>query len=279
MKYSLSVVICSINPDNCIRLLNSLKRYITNQEIIIIIDGRKYLNNTQFFDLCNTMRVRLHINYKNKGLSYSRNLAMNLCVNDYILFLDDDVLVVDNVLKEFEKKFIKGYKIGGAKLSFPPKYKNKGKWLPKGYSYLFGVHSNENKIWGACFGFQISVAKENGIFFQDNLGRKGKQLQSGDDTLFVKQYIDVVKNSFFLDIVLYHYFSEKRFKLSYILKRIYWQGRSERRRNNFIKGIKKEWMRSSLDNNSLIKFLLGKLLMIIFFVGYVVEILSEWRYK
>lgn len=272
----MTVAVCSINPNNCIKLIKSMKDYVTNEEIMFIIDGKKYIcDEDELFVVCKKLNYQIYVNEDNRGLSYSRNFAMEICNNAYLIFLDDDVQFICNTFERYKYYFSKGYNIGGAKLIFPEGYSDYIKWLPNGYSYLFGVHSIDVKPWGACFGYSVDIAKEHNLTFNPKLGRLGKGLQSGDDTTFIQEYTEYVRKQFFIDDApLYHCFELKRFKMRYILKRIYWQGRSEIRRNNFVNGIKKEWHRSSLKNNNIAKFLIGKELLMVFLFGCLCEIFS-----
>lgn len=69
--------------------------------------------------------VRIRINESNLGASFTRTRILNECHSDYVLFLDDDVIVTNNLLEEYIKAIEKnkyndniiGY-IGLSKLKF-----------------------------------------------------------------------------------------------------------------------------------------------------------------
>ena len=68
---------------------------------------------------------------------------------------------------------------------------------------------------------------------------------SGEDTTFVKQMESCNARILFdPTIVAYHHISTSRFGLRYLLRRAYWQGRSEVLRQSISKGLKKELRRA-----------------------------------
>lgn len=272
-KLNLSIAICTINPDICLRLLKSLMNFINkNDQIIVLVDGRIYIDHTkpEFLSFCQKYNIEVIINDENIGLSYCRNKAMQIAKNQYIVFFDDDTILLNNTLEHFRQSFIDGKTVGGARLTAPEHYKRKMGVLSEGYSYVFGIHSCEEKIWGACFGFDVNIAKENNLYFEPLLGRKGRGLQSGDDTLFVKEYLNISNNPFFINYPVQHCFNPNRLTVKYILRRVFWQGRSEIRRSNFKLGWQKEKERSK-NNHNMLQIFTSLCLRFTFLLGAFVE--------
>ena len=93
----LDVAICSVRAKSLLELIESLEPYLKEiNSVICIIDGAKsYDKNLK--KISEIPKYQVIVNQENKGLSYSRNLAMNLSSSDYILYLDDDVLLKSNI--------------------------------------------------------------------------------------------------------------------------------------------------------------------------------------
>ena len=252
MSVELSIAVCTINPDQCLRMLKSLSEFVNDcDQIMVFIDGQQFLTEEDpllFF--CQKNNIEFFINESNLGLSVCRNNAMQRAKNRWLVFFDDDTVLTDDVLTCFRKQFECGKTLGGARLVMPEAYKKKAWFLSPGYSYLFGIHNDEEKIWGACFGFDNIIAINKNLKFDEQLGRKGSGLQSGDDTQFIKEYRCINDNVFFIQVPVLHYFNPQRFTFKYIMKRVFWQGRSEFRRRNFNEGWKKERQRSGNFQNA-----------------------------
>jgi len=273
----ISIAICTINPNTCLRLLCSLMDFKKEgDQIIVFVDGETYMEKVgnDFTVFCRENQIELLINKDNRGLSYCRNVAMKEAQHRYLIFFDDDTILINDTLCSFREQFQKGKTMGGARLALPETYKKKTRFLSKGYSYLFAVHHQEEKIWGACFGFDVQIAREYDLFFNQNLGRKGRGLQSGDDTLFVKEYLEKDDNAFFVQTPVLHKFDPNRLKIKYIVRRVFWQGRSEIRRYNFKAGWKKERSRSATNEN-LIQIVMTIFLRVVFLVGCLWEKISS----
>jgi glycosyltransferase involved in cell wall biosynthesis len=267
----IAIAICTIHPDLAIRALNSIQKFSAKDRIIVVVDGRKYLHIDLVNYVKNNKNIVLVINEENRNLSYDRNIAIQNAKSNYIIFFDDDVILHENVVSKYKMYFGLGYDIVGGPLQLPVGYPKPPGWLPVGLSALYGIHTNQKKIWGGNFGFNVSKSKT--LSFQENLGRKGRQLQSGDDTLFIQQYCksNGVLPFFSEDLAVFHCINLNRFKLGYLVRRYFWQGRSEIRRNSFLSGFKKEFLRSFnvfSKNSSLLLVIVKSIVGLAFFTTY-----------
>ena len=280
---NVSIIVCTINLNIVSRILNSIVGKVgENDEVILIVDGRKYLiNEKSVKEIIKKNNWKLLINEENKGLSYSRNLGMKEMKNSFCIFFDDDTKITESVIDKYRERFSEGYDMVGGLLKLPEEYRTIPKWFPDGMSSLLGIHTFQYKIWGANFGFNAEFAKKHSIFFQQSLGRKGKRLQSGDDTTFVKQYCEKNENYIFdPEIVVYHYINEKRYRIGYMIRRAYWQGVSEVRRKSFLTGLRKELMRAKqIDFHNklfvLSKILISILFIFVFLIGAFIQVLCN----
>lgn len=158
-------------------------------------------------------------------------------------------------------------------------------WLPQGLSSLFGIHTVQKKIWGGNWGIDLKFLKKHNISFQENLGRKGKGLQSADESNVLEKIGD--KNGkilFDTNLIVYHCIDKGRYKISYLIRRAFWQGISEVRKKTILQGIKKDFNRSiQVDANSplpvkLIQYPAGISFFGIFLTGVLFELLAlKWK--
>ena len=98
-KKSISVIVTTYNRpnklDNNIRLLlNQDLRNDIKFSIIIVDDNSSVSNQKKVKSIANYSNfIKLIINPVNMGLSSSRNIGANQSKSDYLLFLDDDIMV------------------------------------------------------------------------------------------------------------------------------------------------------------------------------------------
>ena len=183
---------------------------------------------------------------RNRGLSYCRNIAMDHVVPAPTVFLDDDVRIMSAAVERIRDSFYRGADVVGVRLS-PPRYLYPLPWyMTEGQLHLLGVHSDlaPAKTWGACMGIHTGFAAAHGLRFLAGLGRRGGGLQSGDDTNFVAamKAHGAVEHVVDEPGVL-HEVSIDRRTVRYLLRRAFWQGRSEVRRAQAAAGLSKEWTR------------------------------------
>lgn len=93
-------------------------------------------------------------------------------------------------------------------------------------------------------GVDAAFAQRERLRSDTRLGRTGHRLESGDDTTFIAAMKSAGAHEAVLDDVrVVHDVDAGRFTLHYILRRAYWQGRSEVRRGQPVAGLRKEWNR------------------------------------
>lgn len=281
MKIKITIGICTINPHNALRLLESLADNCKEiYEIIIILDGS--------FPDAVTKRlkkypVKLFMNKCNQGLSYNRNFICKEASGEYVLFFDDDVIVMNDIIKRYVNYIVKNKaNICGGPLKLCSA-RQLPSWLPRGTLALIGVHYGIEKIWGANFCFNLKLMKDNNLSFCLKLGRKGNQLQSGDDTTFLRilSQESGEEQKFSERLAVIHKVDTQRFTLKYLLKRCYWQGKSEAYRKNIIGGtvkeIKREFNVGACDFVTfLVRSLIATILLMFFFFGVLRGTLEEF---
>ena len=215
------------------------------------------------------------------GHSNLRNLVLQSCKTKYLLYLDDDITINVHSLNEIIETLENGFQIAGLKL-VPANYIKIDKWFisPNQYHYL-AIHSEFtlNSIWGACMAFSIEPIKRFEIYFDENLGRQNNKLLSGEDTTFIAHLTKngckskVIQSSFAI-----HHIDKTRLSFSSFVKRVFWQGITEVRRQNIKNGFTKELKRNFATINPF-KFILGCFWMFIFLLGCAYGILYVHHHK
>lgn len=235
---------------------NKLARYLSNIETnarlrgpqdraLCVVDEDTH-PRLELLERLKALSIEVIVNNKNTGLSYSRNTALGLCQTRHLLFLDDDITVTPEGLTALRQAILSGAKVAGMRLA-PPAALNLDKWCitPCQWHYL-ALHRNDRpaSVWGACMLIDVDAARRCGVQFQANLGRKGAQLQSGDDTNFIRRLQRMGPTIVFDDHYATHHIDPDRLRFRYMLRRAYWQGVSEFRRHSPISGLAKEIRRN-----------------------------------
>lgn len=216
-------------------------------QLLIILDTEATVDSKALCEDLERYNVQVVLHGQNLGLSPSRNLAVGRCETDYIIFVDDDVLVTRRAIESIRRELEAGYEIVGVRLCAPPGLNITSRWfISAGQLHYLAIHASKvMSIWGGCMGLSVSFLGRYKIRFRDELGRKGEHLWSGDDTTLLKEMKDLGAHEKFLnDVHVIHNIDQQRVTLSYMLRRAYWQGRSELRRSNVLGGLRKEWSRN-----------------------------------
>ncbi|HUD36007.1 MAG TPA: glycosyltransferase [Streptosporangiaceae bacterium] len=242
----LSVAICTNRPWNIRYMLSAAASLSAGDELLVVLD----VADADCADLADELGrrgARLLRNGSNRGLSYSRNQALAECAHRILVYLDDDITIGSETLDAIGRAAAAGAGIIGVLLVpvFPTACPW---WLTGGQYHYLGVHHGIDgaRTWGACMAVDAVLARRHGLNFRQDLGRRGRALQSGDDTSFLAELRALGATERFLtDVQAIHHVSADRQRLSYLIRRAWWQGRSERRRRCLTSAIGKEWNRNS----------------------------------
>jgi len=236
---SVSVIVSTYTKDrlnDVLKCLNSLSNQTQiPDEVLLVLDPDD--------DLINFYAERLDKNFKfdfrivcskKPGLSEARNAGIEASKGELIAFIDDDawadVRWLENLTKPFRSKKIWG--VGG---KIVPKFdEDRPKWLAEeldwivGCTYLGMPREIRNPI-GANMCFRREAFDVAGKF-RSEVGRVGTKLVSGEEAEFAMRLKKIRPDiSYFYaeDAVVYHRVPEKRCRLSYALKRAYYEGYSK----------------------------------------------------
>jgi len=180
------------------------------------------------------------------GLSYGRNLGIDLSSSDFVAFTDPDCILDDNWAFELHKTFHDDVAIVGGKV-IPewlkePKWYHKSKLISEMYSLIDlsdNIHKT-NKICGANFAVNKKIIKKIGNF-DERFGRKGGTLLSGEETDLCNKIIvggyTIVYNPF---AFILHQIPKDRINVKWVSRRIFYGGTSRALKGGKPKAYHKE---------------------------------------
>ncbi len=182
------------------------------------------------------------------NLADARNYVLERVDEQYVLFADDDIRLTACALAGIRAACEAGFTLVGARL-LAPAWVHAGRWFffTGQYHYL-GLHRPDDPappIWGACMAVRRLFLADLRLRFRTELGRSGGRLQSGDDSSLVREVIGHGGRAVIpAGVAVHHEISAERSSIVYLLRRAFWQGRSEVRRHSAQGGFGKEWRRN-----------------------------------
>ena len=254
--HALTLAICSNRLHNIRKhWRENLDSLAVNDELLVVLDVAPVADLDVLEEELNWGGVRVISNRHNLGLATSRNVVLENCRTNYLVFIDDDVILCKETLRSIRNELERGYHIVGVRICGPPKGLTIPWYISNGQLHYLGIHNSRSfHTWGACRGINLAFVRGLDLRFREELGRKGSGLQSGDDTTFLKEMkARGAKEAFLNEAHVSHDIDIRRLSLSYMIRRAYWQGRSEIRRGNGLAGLRKEWFRFFDSETRLLK--------------------------
>lgn len=243
-----TIAVCSNRVDRA----NQQLTFIANtfravKNVLIVLDGA--LDRTKLVDTMKREGINGSVRRLDSapGLSPCRNFALQECETRLLLFIDDDALPSSDAVLEAGTLLSEGASAIGARLVAKPDLRFPW-YLTHGQYHLLGLHSphsNTVPIWGAFMAIDTYFTARSSLWFRDDLGRARGGLQSGDDTSFIRSLRNAGGRSMILqknDVV--HDFCASRLTVRYMIRRSWWQGRSEVRLSRPWSGFRKELTRN-----------------------------------
>ncbi len=212
MNDLISVIIPVYNSDKYLKTcVNSIiKQSYQNLEIIIINDG----STDNSLEICNFFKERddriVVINQTNKGVSYSRNFGVSIAKGEYIIFIDSDDYIDQNMIEIMhdmlkkenadivrcandivnDTKIIKHERI-------PESFSNR-KIGKKEYDLVYNLIFDISGKKINCYTPLLLFKKKICPLFDENI-------KYMEDTLFYIKLLQKSENIFFLNKEFYHY--------------------------------------------------------------------------
>jgi len=198
----ITVAICTWNRCELLRqTLDQLTRAVvptgTTLEVIVVNNNCTDATDQIIGEFGDRLPVR-RLFESSPGLSYARNAALSAATGDYVVFTDDDVLVSESWLREFEaatRAFPEAAAIGGIiEPWFPeppdPELMEAFSELKRGFCGLdHGLEGGPLPdglfIWGANMAFRSGAIRD--LRFDPNLGPSPTSTVCADETDFLRR--------------------------------------------------------------------------------------------
>lgn len=239
MHQQVSVVICAFTEDrwgDLVAARESLQRQsISPDQVIIVIDHNQTLlerARRRFTD------AEVIPNAEDKGLSGARNTGVGMASAEIVLFLDDDAVAETEWVKYMAEPFDRKEVVGVGGLALPNWDAGKRPlWFPEEFLWVVGCSyvglpsdgaSIRNPI-GSSMGFRKSSVVASGGF-SPGLGRIGSKPLGGEETdLSMRIRQRSVSNEVVLcrRAIVNHRVPVERQRISYFVRRCYWEGISK----------------------------------------------------
>jgi glycosyltransferase involved in cell wall biosynthesis len=210
--------------------------------ISVVVDGSSWKDADRW-----SPTVNICVNSTNRGLAYSRNRVLKECRTRFVVFLDDDIAATRHAVESARVALTEGADVVGARITADMQGRRMPWYLSTGQLHYLGSHNPDvpATIWGGFLGVDIERARLLGVEFDERLGRTGTTLGSAEDTTFVRTVAARGGRTELLPgVEVRHLIPAARLRLTYLLRRAYWQGRSEYRRRDAGNGLAKEIVRN-----------------------------------
>ncbi|MFG3051475.1 glycosyl hydrolase [Kitasatospora sp. NPDC048239] len=240
------VAVCAYRLENVAKNFRHNISQLSGDEYFVLLDRPKSDEAEEVAEAVRAAGGSMRVLGATNGLSASRNTVLAERPHHHVLFVDDDVRLDAAAVDAVRAAFRGGAQVTGTRLVSPPELARMPWFVTSGQFHLIGWHrpQGEIKIWGACMGVDSAFATAHGLDFDLALSRTGGNLQSGEDTSFIRLMKETGAQERLLPgVAVVHDVDLDRLSLRYLMRRAYWQGRSEVRRASTWSGLRKEWDR------------------------------------
>jgi glucosyl-dolichyl phosphate glucuronosyltransferase len=235
-----SIIICSHNRSTDVsECLGSLMPQIDGRTEVILVDSASdSKNHADMRNLANLYPAVKLTRVAEPGLSRARNRGAYLAAAEWVAFLDDDTVPFPDWLEKLLAVVAAASPtqavIGGGIYPRWPQGMD-GENLSKRWKLFLSITeadrggsvSDGYELKGANYAIRRGVLLEVGGF-SEKLGRIGESLISGEESHVTKSVLDLGLGADFNPAFkVYHKISPERLKLSWILRRTFWEGVSD----------------------------------------------------
>ena len=238
-----SFIICTYNRDayieKALRCVASQKTEATRFELIVI--DNKSTDSTA--SICSRLQAEFtNINFhyfleENQGLSHARNRGIKEAKGEILVYLDDDAFIEDNYCENLITFYNDHPEISSTGGKTIPQFENgKPIWMSSFLLRLVAaVDMGDESIpfpkkfypIGANMAMRKKLVDQVGLF-DTNLGRKGKNLQGGEEKDFFNRIKDIGFTPWYLpSTVANHVIPASRMTKDFIRKQAHGIGYSE----------------------------------------------------
>jgi glycosyltransferase involved in cell wall biosynthesis len=245
---ALTFTICSNRPAQLCAAVARLRVLLApGDHLLVVVDLPDDDDVHLISAIGSDLRIRVLRNGANLGLSRSRNRAMAEAASRFLVFLDDDITSTPETLDQLRSTLAAGAQIVGTRITADLQGRSRPWYLTRGQLHYLGCHdpAGPATIWGGCFAVDVDYARRLTVTFDERLGRTAGTLNSAEDTTFVRELTRLGAAQVILHgTEVTHQIPAHRLRLAYLLRRAYWQGRSETCRGTPLGGLRKEWRRN-----------------------------------
>lgn len=236
-KPFLSIIICTYNRESILkkclsRLGNqSLKSYL--YEIIAVDNNSSDATKVVVGEYRKRYPNLLYTFEKNQGLSYARNRGFHRACGQYLIYIDDDVILPSGYLRKVYKTLIdkKPDILGGP--VYPYYLSPKPHWFKDEFQIRkYGkksCFSNTCRISGGNFVIKKNLLRRLGKF-DTSYGMKGNKVSLGEEAKVIDQYRNITPTSkqkvyYSLDCYVRHLVTKEKMTFAYVNRRFYEGGK------------------------------------------------------
>jgi len=236
----ISVVVCTYNRANLLRntlkSLEAQKNVNFDWELILVNNNSKDHTKEVVNEFVNKIPNLKYLFESKQGVSFAKNRGVRETKGKVIALTDDDVLVNPFWLSKIYEFFRKNPNvacIGGKVL--PLWEEDPPSWLTKSfYSYLAlldlgdePIRMNSPDLWGANLSIRKTMFEKYGGF-DEKIGRFGKKLYSGEETLFLLRLLNNNEEVFYIPwIEVKHFVPKERMKKNYFRRWKFYHGKTK----------------------------------------------------
>jgi glycosyltransferase involved in cell wall biosynthesis len=203
-------------------------------ELLVVDSNSSTENRTKNQSIAQLFGAK-YIYESTQGLSRARNKGIEFCRTDYLYFLDDDVVILNNhpmiLLRLLRHRNVD--LIGGpVETVFP-------ETIPDWYDKKWNVREHQTKsgfgtrrLSGGNFGGKTAIFRRLGGF-NEQLGMRGQKVLVGEERDFVERYLNYTEKPkvyYSLDLKVYEPIPINKMRLSYRIRREFAVGRANVRK-------------------------------------------------
>lgn len=236
-----SVVMCTYSMDRCEVFCDAIESILSQTysqiELILVIDGNDTVYNCVNSDYDDIDNIKLHLNSKNRGISFSRTKGAELASGDIVAFIDDDgraepdwVEQLVSTYQETNALAVAGPVIPNWVSEEPPFFPAEFYWLVGCTERGFAEDGDEIRNgYGSNISYRRDIFLEIGGY-DVNTGRKGDaHIQAHEAPVGIKLLEKYDRGMIYNeDAVVHHTLFDYRGQFTWLLFRSFWQGYSKR---------------------------------------------------
>jgi len=234
-----SVITCSHRIDRYPDLVGAIESLVAQTykdlELIVVVDGDETLYDQIMKD--GVPADKVISNETNVGLSESRNRGVAVASGEVIVFFDDDAVADRDWIKELVRMYDEYDAIAAGGKIVPLWIGGKMDFLPEEYYWLIGAThrgfaegiTEVRNTFGSNISFRTDVLDALGGF-RGEMGVRGSGALQGEETeMCVRMKKKFGKGVMYNpDAIVHHKIVSARTKVTFLMRRAFWQGYSKR---------------------------------------------------